>query len=96
LGDSVTDFVDVRWDAVPAGALAQPGTFTVRGRLAGYGLATSLAVTVSDAYLPGRNLAPHASPSASFSGTPQTVPAALNNGVQPETDGWFVPRPTGR
>jgi beta-galactosidase len=37
---------------------------------------------------PGQNLAPAAEPSASFSGTPQTVPAALNNGVLPEADGW--------
>jgi hypothetical protein len=86
--DGVTDLVDVVWQEVPPGALDRPGVFTLHGALAEHGRTTSLAVTVSDAYTPGRNLAGTATPSASFSGTPQTVPAALNNGVQPEATGW--------
>lgn len=86
--DGVTDYVAVTWDPVPAGALAAPGTFTLRGTLAGTALDTAIEVTVSGAYTPGQNLAPRGAPSASFSGSPQTVPAALNNGVLPETNGW--------
>jgi beta-galactosidase len=86
--DGVTDAVAVAWEAVPPGALGRPGTFTLRGALAGHHRTTSLAVTVSDAFISGRNLAGAATPSASFSGAPQTVPAALNNGVQPEATGW--------
>jgi beta-galactosidase len=86
--DGVTDFVDVAWDPVPPQALTAPGTFTVGGQLAGTDLTTTSTVTVSDAYTPGQNLAPQATPSASFSGSSQTVPVSLNNGVLPETNGW--------
>jgi beta-galactosidase len=86
--DGVTDDVDVRWDAVPPGATAAPGTFTVRGALVGTGLTTSIVTTVSDAYTPMQNLALAASPSASFSGSPQTVPASMTNGVTSEPTGW--------
>jgi beta-galactosidase len=86
--DEVTEFVGVTWDPVPPQALATPGVFTVRGELAGAGLTTSSVVTVSDAYTPGQNLARQASSSASFSGSPQTVPASLTNGATSETSGW--------
>jgi beta-galactosidase len=86
--DGVTDEVRVTWDQVPPGALAVPGTFTLRGTLADTPLTTTIEVTVSDAYTPGQNLAPAGTPSASFSGSPQTVPAALTNGVLPEENGW--------
>lgn len=86
--DGVTADVEVAWEAVPAGALARPGSFALAGALAGGHLATSLAVTVSDRYAPGQNLALDAVPSASFSGAPTTVPAALNNGIIAEPNGW--------
>jgi beta-galactosidase len=86
--DGVTDYVSVTWDPVPPAELAASGTFTLRGTLAGTGLETAIEVTVSDAYRPGQNLAPAGTASASFSGSAQTVPAALNNGVLPETNGW--------
>lgn len=86
--DGVTDFVDVAWDSVPPGAVDQPGTFTVNGVLAEHDAETAIEVTVSDAFTPGQNLAPDATPGASFSGRPQTVPAALNNGILPEDNGW--------
>jgi len=86
--DGVTDLAAVTWDPVHAESLTRPGSFTVRGTLAELRLTTSLAATVSSDWTPGQNLAPAAAPSASFSGTPQTVPAALNNGIQPETNGW--------
>jgi beta-galactosidase len=89
--DRVTEDVRVAWDPVPAGALQRPGSFSLRGDLAGLperGLRTSVAVTVSDAYTAGQNLAPDAAPSASFSGSPDTVPASLNNGVIVDPKGW--------
>jgi beta-galactosidase len=86
--DGVTDYITVTWDPVPPGVLSAPGTFTLHGRLVGTPLTTAVEVTVSDAYTPGQNLAATATPSASFSGSPQTVPAALNNGVLPEENGW--------
>jgi beta-galactosidase len=86
--DGVTEPVGIAWDPVPPDALAAPGSFTVHGDLAGYGRTTALTVTVSDEYIPGQNLAPDAVPSASFSGSPQTVPASLTDGVNPDAAGW--------
>jgi hypothetical protein len=43
---------------------------------------------VSDAYTTGDNLAPDAAASASFSGSPDTVPGSLNNGITVESNGW--------
>ncbi|GAA4727870.1 glycoside hydrolase family 2 TIM barrel-domain containing protein [Phytohabitans rumicis] len=84
--DGVTDLVAVNWDPVPDPT--GPGTFTVPGKLAEHGLTTSVAVTVSDGWTLGQNLAPAATPSASFSGTPQTVPATMTDGVLPDANGW--------
>ncbi|HKE17215.1 MAG TPA: Ig-like domain-containing protein, partial [Kofleriaceae bacterium] len=86
--DGVTERVDVVWDRVPAGDLDEPGDFSLRGVLAGTDLTTSIDVAVSDAFAPGDNLAPSASPSASFSGRPSTVPASLNDGVTSGENGW--------
>ncbi len=86
--DGVSDDIEVTWDPVPADELGAPGEFALRGVLAGTDLTTSLSVTVSDAYTPGENLAVDATPSASFSGSPGTLPASLNNGVTVEATGW--------
>jgi beta-galactosidase len=86
--DGVTDDVDVAWDAVPGEQLERPGELAVRGALDGSDRTTSIHIVVSDELTPGQNLAPLGTPSASFSGRADTVPAALNNGVQPEETGW--------
>lgn len=86
--DGVTEDFDVTWDPVPTGALGLLGELSLRGRLAGTQLTTSLLVTVSDAFTPDQNLAPDGVPSASFSGAASTVPASLNNGVTVEANGW--------
>jgi len=86
--DGVTAGVAITWEPVPSGALGAPGSFSLRGHLAGSRLTTALVVTVSDAFIAGQNLAPDAAPSASFSGAPDTVPSSLNNGIISETTGW--------
>jgi len=86
--DGVTELVDVVWDRVPAGGLDRPGDFSLRGVLSGTDLTTSIDVAVSDAFSPGENLAPGATPSASFSGRPTTVPASLNDGVTSGEASW--------
>ena len=86
--DGVTDDVDIAWDPVPAGVLERPGELTLQGVLDGTERTASIAITVSDDYTPGQNLAPMGTASASFSGRADTVPDALNDGVQPQEAGW--------
>jgi beta-galactosidase len=86
--DGVITAVAIAWDRPPVGALQAPGQFSLHGALTGSRLTTSLAVTVSDGFTAGQNLAPDGVASASFSGAPTTVPAALNNGVLVEATGW--------
>ena len=86
--DGVSGAFAVAWEPVPAGALAAPGELSVRGSLTGTRLTTSAQVTVSDAFTAGQNLALDAVASASFSGAPTMLPAALNNGVLVEATGW--------
>ena len=68
--------------------LGTDGEFVLRGLLSGTDLATSIRITVSDGYTAGQNLALEAVPSASFSGSPDTLPASLNNGITAEANGW--------
>jgi len=86
--DGVTTNRVVAWEPVPSDALAAPGALSLRGVLTGTRLTTSMEITVSDAYTTGQNLAPDGVASASFSGAPDTVPAALNNGTTVDANGW--------
>jgi beta-galactosidase len=86
--DGVSEDIDVTWDPVPTDELDRVGEFSLQGRLVGTQLATSVLVTVSDAFTPDQNLAPNGVPSASFSGAPSTVPAALIDGLTVDANGW--------
>jgi len=86
--DGVSAYFEVDWDAVPVEDVEVPGELSVEGVLTGTELATSILVTVSEAYTPGQNLALDAAATASFSGAPETVPASLNDGVTSDPDGW--------
>jgi beta-galactosidase len=86
--DGVSMYFDVTWDPVPAEDLEMPGELSVRGVLSESDLPTSIQVTVSEAFTPGQNLAVDGTPSASFSGSPGTVPASLVDGVTVDPNGW--------
>jgi beta-galactosidase len=86
--DGVHAAFDMSWDPVPGDAIEMPGEFPVGGVLVDTDLATSILVTVSEEYTPEQNLALDASPLASFSGSPETVPVSLNDGLTMDDSGW--------
>jgi beta-galactosidase len=99
----VTQHVRVHWPRIPAGRLAQPGHFSVPGRVDGIAVPARLLVTVTRHVTTGQNLAlaggpEQATADASFSGgvfdgdasdfgTSTTVPAALLDG-NTTSGGW--------
>ena len=101
--DGVTQQVRVHWAQIPARRLAQPGRFSVPGRVHGIAVPARLLVTVTRHVTTGQNLALAAGPEhptadASFSGgvfdgdasdfgTSTTVPAALLDGTT-TSGGW--------
>jgi beta-galactosidase len=101
--DGVTQSLPVLWPHVRAGRVANPGRFSLRGRVAGIAVPARLLVRVSRHVTTGQNLAlasgpEHASADASFSGgvfngdasdfgTSTTVPAALIDG-NTTSGGW--------
>ena len=101
--DGVTQRLHVHWPQIPAGRLAQPGRFSVPGRVDGIAAPARLQVTVTRHVTTGQNLAlsagpEHATADASFSGgvfngddsdfgTSTTVPAALIDG-NTASGGW--------
>ena len=101
--DGVTQDLRVHWAHIPARRLAQPGRFTVAGRVSGLSVPARLAVTVTRHVTSGQNLALASGPEqptadASFSGgvfngdasdfgTSTTVPVALLDGTT-TSGGW--------
>ncbi|MFZ1993453.1 MAG: Ig-like domain-containing protein, partial [Solirubrobacteraceae bacterium] len=101
--DGVTQNLRVHWSRIPARRLAQPGRFSVRGRVNGIAVPARLLVTVTRHVTTGQNLAlasapEQASADASFSGgvfngdasdsgTSTAVPAALLDG-NTTSGGW--------
>jgi beta-galactosidase len=101
--DGVTQSLPVLWPHVRAGRVANPGRFSLRGRVAGIAVPARLLVSVTRHVTTGQNLAlasgpEHASADASFSGgvfngdasdfgTSTTVPAALIDG-NTTSGGW--------
>jgi beta-galactosidase len=69
-------------------SIAAAPSLAATGAPAGSDLTARFEVTVSDGAAAEQNLAPSAVASASFSGSPDTVPAALNDGVVPQASGW--------
>jgi beta-galactosidase len=101
--DGVTQYLRVSWPDIPAGRVAQPGRFSVRGHVDGISVPAMLLVTVTRHVTAGQNLALAAGPAhpaadADFSGgvfngdasdfgTSTTVPAALLDG-NTTSGGW--------
>jgi beta-galactosidase len=101
--DGVTQDLRVHWPHIPARRVAQPGRFSVRGRVDGIAVPARLLVTVTRHVTTGQNLALASGPEqatadASFSGgafngdasdfgTSTTVPAALLDG-NTTSGGW--------
>ena len=101
--DGVTQYLPVHWPQIPARRVAQPGRFSVPGRVSGIAVPARLLVTVTRHVTTGQNLALAAGPEqasadASFSGgafagdasdfgTSTTVPAALIDGTT-TSGGW--------
>ncbi len=101
--DGVTQDLRVHWAHIPPRRLAQPGRFTVAGRVSGLSVPARLAVTVTRHVTSGQNLALASGPEqptadASFSGgvfngdasdfgTSTTVPVALLDGTT-TSGGW--------
>jgi beta-galactosidase len=92
--DGVDARVPVKWDAVAPARYAETGLVTVNGTVVGTSIKAIARVRVADPSGPRQNLALASGPlhpvaDASFSGTPQTVPAGMLDGVTtPESWGW--------
>jgi beta-galactosidase len=82
--DGVTRLVPVEWGFVDVSAA---GERTVWGRVAGLDRPARAQVRVTDAVTPGQNLAPQGAADASFSGAPNTLPAAMLDGTT-ASGGW--------
>jgi beta-galactosidase len=101
--DGVTQDLPVHWPAIPAARVAQPGQFSINGRVSGISVPAQLLVTVTRNVTTGQNLALASGPQdatadASFSGgvfngdasdfgTSTTVPSALIDG-NTSSGGW--------
>jgi beta-galactosidase len=101
--DGVTQTLPVHWPRVGARRVAQPGRFSLRGRVSGIAVPARLLVTVTRHVTTGQDLAlasgpQQASADASFSGgvfngddsdfgTSTTLPAALTDG-NTASGGW--------
>jgi beta-galactosidase len=82
--DGVTRFPAVAWGSVDVSAV---GERTVEGTIAGLDRTAVATVRVTDAVTPDQNLAPRGSADASFSGAPNTLPAAMLDGTT-ASGGW--------
>jgi len=90
--DGVERSLPVDWAGVSPSQYAIPGTFTVKGTVAGVAAEAIANVRVSDDVMHDQNLARSTSPAhptggASFSGSASTVPAAMLDG-NTTTGGW--------
>jgi beta-galactosidase len=82
--DGVTRLAPVAWEPVD---VSTAGVRTVRGDVAGLERPARAQVRVTDAVTPGQNLAPRGAADASFSGAPDTLPAAMLDGTT-DSGGW--------
>jgi beta-galactosidase len=82
--DGVTRLEAVAWGSVDVSAV---GERTVEGTIAGLDGTAVATVRVTDAVTPDQNLAPRGSADASFSGAPNTIPAAMLDGTT-ASGGW--------
>jgi beta-galactosidase len=90
--DGVSQVMAVAWDTVAPERYATPGQFTVDGTVTGVDRRANALVVVSDVVTRGQNLSVATSPArpsadASYSGSPNAVPAGLIDG-NTTTGGW--------